>query len=176
MSVTASTQVDPAQRLATAQWEVVDSNHDGKVAVDEFGSFLARLLSSANTISASASGSIGTSLLSTSSVAPLDATPPPPGGYTPMPGWDTQRLNDRNDNAPEYLFARWVQANALSPTTENLQKFVDTHPDWEMRGSDQIRMRQSVLDRINPGRQSVWQDVIRDVNGPGAQWQFLNAE
>ena len=37
-------------------------------------------------------------------------------------------------------------------------------------------MTQAALDQVEPGQQTVWQDVIRDVDGPNAAWQFMNAD
>jgi hypothetical protein len=165
MSTTSVTATSGVANLAKLFAERADANKDGAVSTSEFTSFLVSVLSGSITKAATTT--------TTKSSASTSST----GGdmvYSAMPGWDTARLNNPEDLSGKYVFGRWAQGKPA--TTEMLQQFVAEHPDWEMRGSDGLRMKQEALDKLSPGRQSVWQDVIFDVGGPDASWQFINAD
>jgi hypothetical protein len=160
------------QQIVKALAQTIDTKQDFQLGADQFASMLADLLGSPSAAVSSASAAAPAMA---TSVAPLPVTVSI-GRSPAMGGFEATRIADRMDTSPKYEFARWIQDNAAAPTTDNLRVFVESHPDWEMRGSDQLRMKQSALDLRSPGKQTVWQDVIFDVNGPGASWQFVNAE
>jgi hypothetical protein len=170
VSISPISSPDPVQQFAKTLAQSIDTNHDSQISTDEFASFLTNVLGAAP-----ASSGTGVARTTLQTLAAPPAPTVPARTSVAMEGFETSRLNDSTDLSPKYEFARWAQANSMSPTTENLRLFVETHSDWEMRGSDGLRMKQSALDIRSPGKESVWQDVIRDVNGPGAAWQFVNA-
>src|SRR3990167_7493458 len=119
--------------------------------------------------------------------APDPTTPTTPTGptalstYAPMAGWEESRLNDKADNAPKYVFGRFVQdwlASGKPGNADAVRAFVAQDPRWEIEdnGDDpKIRVKQSELDTWEgkQGHASVWQDVIRDAGGANAP-QFMN--
>lgn len=121
----------------------------------------------------------------------LQAAPPeaqaPARTYQAPSGWEQDRLNDLNDKSGKYVMQRWLQDNGYGPggdkqyNADAVRAFVASqNGQWEMQGSvddPQIRQTQAYLNTHDPGRETRWQDVIRD-SGPGGAngMSFSNAE
>lgn len=100
----------------------------------------------------------------------------PAGGYGAVPGFDTTRLNNPQDNDPKTVFGRFASSKGGHVTAADILGFAQADPRWETSGSPNdplLRVKQAELDKWKPGK-SLWQDVIRDAGGMNAA-QFLNA-
>jgi hypothetical protein len=110
-------------------------------------------------------------------------TPAAPKTYQALPGWDTNRLNDPTDKSGKYVMQRWMQDNEGDYNADKVRKFVASQGgNWEINPTSsqddpQIRQKQEYLSSFDPGRETRWQDVIRD-SGPGGEngMSFSNAE
>jgi hypothetical protein len=138
-----------------------DYNQDGQVSIDEFTKFLSSVLSQTP-----ASGT------ATPSPAPTPGTPATytdriPGQTTSasaLAGWDQTKWNDVSHESPKYRIGR-ILASA-PPTTDSLSSLMPElqfwYPGLQQTGKDTINV---------PGYGTF--DVIHDVGGPEASWQFL---
>lgn len=117
--------------------------------------------------------------------APPQALPGPKNNnYQGVPGWEIDRLNNPNDTSGKYELMRWIQDNGYGPGgpnkwgVEGVNKFLASNSGWEGNGNANdpwIRQKQDYLSEKDPGRQTRWQDVIRDAGGENG-YAFQNAE
>jgi hypothetical protein len=167
MSTSAIQSTSALQQIAQSLIKTFDKNSDGVLSADEFTSFLGNLLNAASPTTSSVVTqplTVAQTLTQTSSSTPT---------YQPMAGWDTTKLNNLNHQTPKYIFGRWVQGKAA--TTDSLKQFVAEHPEWEMDGKDRLRVKPDEMAKLYPGETSLWMDVIYDVGGPEARWQYIEA-
>jgi hypothetical protein len=95
--------------------------------------------------------------------------------YTDMPGLPASMLNDPTMQSPMLTLGRWVQDQEMPATKESLETFVKMHPDFEMRGDNQIRVKPEALHKYpNDPSAGEWRTVIKD-NGSGPAWDFTSA-
>lgn len=138
----------------------VDTNRDGQLSRQEFGSFLTTLLDGLSQ-SSPTSPSIGT--IATPS---LTRTVTALSSYAPMPGFDSGKLNDQTHLTAKYRFGRAVQELGLlgAPTSDNLQAICDRLKEQGVTAN--------VVDddEIDFGEGPV--DVIFSVGDPGAYWHW----
>ena len=138
----------------------VDSNRDGQLSKQEFGSFLTTLLDNLSQASPT-SPSFGT--IATPS---LTRTVTPLASYVSMPGFDSGKLNDQMHVTSKYRFGRAVQDLGLlgAPTPDNLQAICDHLKEQGVNVS--------VVDddEIDFGEGPI--DVIYSVGDPGAHWHW----
>lgn len=87
--------------------------------------------------------------------------------YADMPGFVTSRLNDPTDTSTKYIVARIIQDMGLPPTAESVQTI---SAELAKRG-----ITAPANGDILGFTSGIPQDVVRDIGGPTAQWQFLNA-
>ena len=109
---------------------------------------------------------------------------PPPvgvGNYKGLPGWETDRLNNPQDNDPKTVFGRFVEdwiASGREWNGDGARAFVASDPRWRIDNSNpadpKIWVDQAELDKWKPGR-TVPQDVVRDAGGANGP-QFINAD
>jgi hypothetical protein len=130
---------------------------------------------------AAAPGSSSSS--SATSVAPTASATPRTTPYTAVAGFDTDRMNDPTTNSGKYDYARWMQDNEGEYNADKVRRFLasDVGQNWETNdttGTDAdpwIRQKQAALTARDPGRETRWQDVIRDSGGENGM-SFSNAE
>jgi hypothetical protein len=131
-----------------------------------------------------AAGAPGSSSSSSAtSVAPGASAAPRTTPYTAVAGFDTARMNDPNTNSGKYDYARWMQDNEGEYNADKVRRFLasDVGQNWETNdttGTDAdpwIRQKQAALTARDPGRETRWQDVIRDSGGENGM-SFSNAE
>lgn len=160
MSINAvsSGQTGSLDQLVSQLLNTADTNKDGQLSISEFGALFASMLRGMGN---------GTSSASSAAAATVKAASSTPN-YAPMAGFDTSKINDLSHTSPKYLFARAVQDTGLlnAATTSNLQTLVDylnaQGATASVAGKDVIDFGGSV-GKI---------DVIFDVGGPGANWQW----
>ncbi len=111
---------------------------------------------------------------------PVNGSDPSSRDYGAAPsGWDANRWNDPNEKNAKYVYGRdaAVAAREGKYNAQWVRDWVAAHPDWEIQDGEDplIRMKQEALDKIEPGQESVWQDVLRDAGGANGL-QFQNAD
>ena len=96
--------------------------------------------------------------------------------YTDMPGLPASQLNDKTLNSAALTLGRWVQDQEMPPTKESLEAFVKLHPDFEMQGDNQIRVKPEALHKYpNDPDAGEWRTVIKD-SGAGPAWDFSKTD
>ena len=88
--------------------------------------------------------------------------------YSPIPGFDTSKMNDLSHTTVKYQFARTVQDLGLlgAPTTSNLQAVADA---FNKSGG---KAKVTGDDTIDFGDGFGPVDVIFSVGGSDARWQW----
>ena len=157
-----SSSVSDFSQVVSRLMDTVDSNRDGQLSKQEFGTFLTTLLDSLSN-SSPTSPSAGT-IATKSLTRTVDALT----SYAPMAGFDNAKLNDQAHATPKYLFARAVQELGVlgNPTSGNLQAICDR--------LNQNGMNAKVTgdDTIDFGGEVGVVDVIYSVGDPWSQWQW----
>jgi len=162
MAVNALGTSTDISQLASRLMNRVDTNNDGQLSKEEFGSFLTSLLDGVSQATPAAAAS--RSVVAPTSLTSLALS----GGYQPIPGFDSGKLNDPTHTTPKYMFARAVQDLGLLGTpTGNLQSVVDqynkaTGKSATVKGDDTIDF----------GGDIGVVDVIFSVGGSDARWQW----
>jgi hypothetical protein len=141
--------------------DTVDTNRDGQLSKQEFGTFLTTLLDSLSQTSPT-SPNLGT-ITGASTSRSIQSL----SSYAPMVGFDAAKLNDQSHTTPKYQFARAVQDLGLlgAPTSANLQAICDR------LNENGMNTKVTGDDTIDFGEGSV--DVIFSVGDPWSQWQWI---
>jgi hypothetical protein len=169
-----SSGINATNSLAEQIFRRLDTNGDSKLSADEFKSFFEKLLEqlpAAGTTPGVGSASTAVVRPAATDPSPVD-TVKPLTTYAPAPGWVTSRLNNPTDNSPKYQFQRAIQdLGNPAPTTENLKNLVI--PYLQSKGMN-ISLKEGSNDVVMINDSPYPQDVIRDVGGPDAAWQYIN--
>ena len=163
MSITPlSSSGNTVQDVAQALMKNFDSDHDGRLSTDEFTGMLRQLLS--GTTNASATVPNATKALTV-------AAETAPTNYS-LAGFVSEKLNDPAYYSEKYshtLKDQFLPAmKGLPPTTESLQRIVDT---INAAGGKATVAGKDLID-FGDGAGPI--DVIVDVDGQNARWWFQN--
>lgn len=173
-NTTSSMAVDRVLDLANALVQRFDTNGDGQLSRDEFGTLLTRVLGAADTTSPAATGT-GAAAFATPAAAAT--APVAPRVYAPMPGFNTSKLNDPTHLTPKYVFARAWQdggrADVAALQDESARKaYMETFltsliPEFEKQGWRVLEVKNEKL-RLEggPGHEAPhWIDTVTDIEG-----------
>ena len=153
-----SSSGNTVQDMAQALIKNFDKDQDGRLSADEFTSLLRQLITGTSSPTRVSNAVSPTSAALTS--------------YTLGIGFVPEKLNDPTYFSEKYSHALKEQflpaMQGLSPTTENLQRIVDTI------NANGGHATVTGKDTIDFGDDNGPIDVIVDVGGANAQWGFQN--
>lgn len=162
MAINAVGSTNGVDQLVQQLMKGIDTNRDKQVSTSEFTTFLSKLLTNFS------GQPTTTSMPGASRGAFAGVQALVPGSYSAMAGFDTAKINDPNHTTLKYQFARAVQDLGLlhAAATENLQRVVDY---LNQNGGHATVTGKDTID-FGDGHGPV--DVIFDVGGAAAAWQF----
>ncbi len=177
MSSNSVQSVDRILDLARALVQRFDSNRDGQLSQDEFGSMLRQVLGSepGATFSGTAAAASSNAAATTSVTSQLGRRI-----YAPMLGFNTAKLNNASHLTPKYIFARaWQdkgQADMALLKDEDarkayMEKFLASlTPEFEKQGWRVLAVKNEKL-QLEGGPDNTpphWIDTVIDIGGRAA--------
>lgn len=191
MTTTATTAVDRVLELANALVTRFDTNGDGQLSRDEFGTLLTRVLGADDAATrAPAAAAAGAAATPAAGATPaVAATTVAPRLYAPMSSFDTGKLNDPAHLTPKYIFARAWQdkgrAEVAALADESARKaymeafLTSLIPEFEKQGWRVLEVKNEKL-RLEggPGHEAAhWIDTVTDIEGVArGAWHYLRPQ